>query len=603
MPNGLNEVERLASLDVAIIGENNNADVEHAAAINPSLSQTHSDIQPPWQSYDPLYQGRKMPLRQISCLEYFDEAVKKNPSAPALSMHGRTLNYAEVAFSVDALACWFIKDANMKPGDRVAIYLPNNLSYMICVFAAWRARLVVTNLSFMLQKNEILHQLQDSGSKLLITIPKFLSRVEKILLQTSIRHIVTTQADDYESLFGRIKNWLSPKKWLEQWREETSMIRYVRLRHIFKKYNNTYVEWPISHMNDIAFIQYTSGNSDIPKGVMLTHCNLTASHQQIAQILNDRLDSSKSGLCPIPLQHIVGVGFCLMMLSAGAHVVLTTLVELLSKPKNLERFASNILIATPAFYAEILKYDATVHLIKNIELFLSGGSVASLDLQQQLHKLTGRHLCEGFSLSETASLISINPPQRLHVGSAGVVLPNTEICIVGQKNQPLGFNQPGELWIRGPQVMRGYWQKPLLTQQAITHDGWLKSGDIVFISEDGFITMLERQRDVISWRGQTFFPQQIERQICEHEDVINCALIQEPATDPSQNLAQPMQGEIRLLVLAKKGLTLESLKQHIAKLYFAMIPHTIEFVDYLPRGPMGKVFRRVLRNSESLSAE
>lgn len=560
--------------------------------VNTAPYQTQVDVNRPWQSYDSLYQGRKMPLRQSTCLEYFDDAVKQNPSAPALSMCGHTLNYAEMAFSVDALACWFVQDANMKPGDRVALYLPSNLSYMVCIFAAWRAKLVVTNLSFMLEGSEILHQLQDSGSKLLITIPEFLTRVEKILLQTSIRHIVTTQSDDYDSFFGRIKNWLSPQKWLEQWREDTSMIRYVRLRKILKKYNNTDLDWPKNQISDVAMIQYTSGTSDRPKGVVLTHCNLSSNHQQTRHILNDQLDESKCGLCVIPLQHIVGVSFCLMLLSAGAHVVLSTLAELITKPKDLQQYPLNILAGIPSFYNEILQHDATAHLIKNMELFLCGGSFASRTLQEKWLSLTGRNLCEAFGLSETAALVSVNPPQRFRVGSVGVVLPNTEICIVSQKGQPLSFNQPGELWIRGPQVMRGYWQKPLITQQAITHDGWFKTGDIVSIAEDGFITMLERQSDLVWWRDQLMFPNEMERRICQHEDVIDCAMIQDQG-----------HRSVRLLVVAKKGLSLDNLKLHISKVHFGVLPDSIEFVDQLPRGPMGKIYRRLLRKPKSLFDE
>lgn len=543
-----------------------------------------------WRRYDSLYQGRKMPLQQSTCLDYFDEAVIQNPSAPAISMGGQTLNYAEVAFSVDALACWLVSDANIKPGDRVALYLPSNLSYMICILAAWRAQLIVTNLSFMLEKSHILHQLQDSGAKLLITIPDYLPRVEKILLQTSIRHIVTTQADDYVNFFGRLKTWLSPKKWLEQWREDTTMIRYVRLRRILSKYKNTYLEWPALSCNDIAMIQYTSGTTGAPKGVVLTHGNLSANYQQTRHILNERLDASKCGLCAIPLQHIVGVTFCLAVLSSGAHVVLTTIDELLHRPKNLQQYPLTLLVGVPIFYEQMLKHEASLHLIKNMELFLCGGSFVSRSLQKEWLKLTGRALCEAFGQSETASLVSINPPQRARVGTVGVVLPNTEVCIVGNKQQSLSFNQPGELWIKGPQVMRGYWQKPVITQQMITHDDWLKTGDIVCISEDGFITMLERKQDTVWWANRQIFPYEIERKICQHEDVVECAMIQDQD-----------ETRVRLLVVAKKGLNIENLKRHIGSLYLGILPDSIELVDHLPREAMGRVLRRLLRRSKSFT--
>ena len=576
---GMDKAE-LTATDISSIGSNRAA---HGLVLNANCTQ--------WRSYDSLYQGRKMPLRQSTCLDYFDESVIQNPSAPAISMGGQTLNYAEIAFSIDALACWLSSDANIKPGDRVALYLPNNLSYMICILAAWRARLIVTNLSFMLDKNHILQQLQDSGAKLLITIPEYLPRVEKILLHTSIRHIVTTQADDFTSLFGRLKTWLSPKRWLEQWREDTTMIRYVRLRQILGKYNNTYLDWPELSCDDIAMIQYTSGTTGAPKGVVLTHGNLSANYQQTSQILNERLSADKCGLCAIPLQHIVGVTFCLSILSSGAHVVLTTIDELLHQPKNLQQYPLTLLAGIPTLYEEILKHEASLHLIKNMELFLCGGSFVSRSLQKKWLKLTGRALCEAFGQSETASLVSINPPQRARVGTVGVVLPNTEVCIIGNKQQPLSFNQPGELWIKGPQVMRGYWQKPVVTQQIITHDDWFKTGDIVSISEDGFITMLERQEDAVWWDNRQMFPHEVERRICRHEDVIDCAMVQDHHDT-----------KVRLLVVAKKGLNIEKLKQHISSLHLGLLPDSIELVDHLPRGPMGRTLRRLLRRSKFLVA-
>jgi long-chain acyl-CoA synthetase len=322
-------------------------------------------------------------------------------------------------------------------------------------------------------------------------------------------------------------------------------------------------------------------------GAALSHRNLSYNYQQVHQILSGLVAPEKCGLCPIALQHIVGISFCLMMLSSGAHIVLSRPSELLHKTKYLQKHQFDLMAAIPYLYEQILQQDATRHLVKKMELFMCGGSFASRQLQQQWCDLTGRYLCEAYGLSETAPLISINPPQRIRPGTAGVILPNTEVCVVSNKHKPLGFNQPGELWIRGPQVMRGYWHHPGATQQAMTYDEWFKTGDIVSVSEDGFITMLERQTDTFWWQNQLMFPQEIEQQIRQHEDVMDCVIVQEQddATAP-----------VRLVVVAKKGLTPERLKEYIAsKLHYGFLPCSIEFVDHLPRGPMGKVFRRLLR--------
>lgn len=546
-----------------------------------------------WSNYDGLYQGRKLKLSDCSCFDYLEEIIQEYPAAPALTMYGQTLNYAELAFSIDALANWFLKDANTKPGDRIALYLPNCLSYMVVLFAAWRAQLVVANLSFLGNKNYILHQLQDSGAKILITNPAYLPHVEKMLLQTSIRHIVTTQADDYEDIFGRVKKWLSPKKWFEQWREDTTIIRYIRLRKILKihKYANT-VEWPAFDLNSVAIIQYTSGTTDRPKGVALTHANLSANYQQAKHLFTEVLSAEKCTLCPIPLQHIVGISFCLILLCTGVHVVLTTAHELLKKTRNLAHYHFDVMAGIPYLYDQILKQPAASQLVKKAELFLCGGSFVSFDLQEQWQLLTGSYLCEGYGMSETSPLISFNLPHRLRLNTAGFILPNTEVCVVNHNHQPLQFNQPGELWVRGPQVMRGYWHKPALTQKSITCDNWFKTGDIVSVSEDGFITILERQRDIFWWQNQQILPSQIEKKICQHEDVVECVLLQDNNLKVSS---------IRLVVVAKKGLTPERLKQFIQEQrQFKLMPDQIEFVDHLPRGPVGKVFRRLLRKRKGL---
>lgn len=548
-----------------------------------------------WSGFNSLYQGRKMSLQDYSFLDYFDEAANHYPASPAISMEGCSLNYAELSFSINALARWFLEASTIKPGDRVALYLPNSLSYMVAILAAWRAQLVVANLSFLPEADCTLQQLQDSGAKILVTIPAFLPKVEKMLLQTSIRHIITTHSDDYVDVLGRIKTWLSPRKWISQWREDNTVIRYVRLRQIFNKTVEKYQEWPRVKPDDLAMIQYTSGTTDAPVGAALSHRNLSSNYQQVKQILNDVVGPEKCGLCPVALQHIAGVSFCLMLLSSAAHVVLSRPVELLHKSRHLQKHQFDLMTGMPCLYAQILQHEASRQLAKKMQLFICWGNFASRTLQQEWHALSGRYLCEAYGLSETAPLISINPPQRIRPATVGVILPNTEVCVVSSTQKPLGFNQPGELWVRGPQVMRGYWHQPVATRQAMTYDEWFKTGDIVSISEDGFISMLEREADTFWWKGQRMFPHQIEQQIYQHEEVLDCTIVQE-RDDPA--------APVRLMVVAKKGLTPEQLKAFIAsRLHSGFLPGSIEFVDHLPRGPMGKVFRRLLRLRDGACAQ
>lgn len=544
-----------------------------------------------WLGFEPLYQGRKMQLQsEKTCLDFFYEAAQLNPQAPALTMGEQTLSYADIVSAVDTLAAWMLADSHIKAADRVALYLPNSLSYVIGILATWRADLVVANINFLSENNNVLKQLQDSGAKILITIPAFLPQVEDMLLQTSIRHIITTQADDYINFVGKLKSWLSPKKWIEKWQADSTVIRYVRLRSILNTKRNPKITWPTVDANDLALIQYTSGTTDLPKAVSLSHLNLSANYQQVTHMLGNELEAGKVGLCPIPMQSIVGLSFTLSLLSIGGHAILSSMPELLQKPKAFQNSHIDILAGIPFLYDQLIKKDHLEDWLRNVKLYLSGGGFTSRAMQQKWFKLTGKYLCEAYGMSEASPLVSINPPQRIRMGSVGVVLPNTEVCVVDKNQKVLGFNQPGELWVRGPQVMRGYWHQPAATQKAMTYDDWFKTGDIVSLSEDGFISMLERKKDAFWIQNQQIFPQQVEQQIIQHEDVIDCAMIQD------QDL--PMT-PVRLFVVAKQGLTKEKLTAFLKdQQKINILPDYIEFVDYLPKGPMGKVLRRLLRNRD-----
>lgn len=566
----------------------------HNAAYKPLKSHAgdsvmnHVQLDRSWLGYEPLYQGRGFPIQEHkTCLNFFEDMVNQMPQAPALSMGGQTLTYAQVALSVNALAAWMIQDKHLRSGDRVALYLPNSLSYMIAVLASFKANLVVANLNSNLDEQDVLRQLQDSGAKVLITIPTYLPHVESMLLETSIRHIITTQADDFFNLFGRIKNLFSPAKWREKWQADHTVIRYMRLRQILKMRLDRFANWPVVHPRDMAVIQYTSGTMGQPKGVALSHANISANFQQTKHMLSAVVGPGCVGLCPVPLQHIIGFTFSLGMLSLGGHAILTTMAELLHRHKTLQHAQVDILLGMPFLYDQLLKKEQHWEWYKPIQLFLCGGGFTSRMLVKHWYEHTGQTLCEAYGLTEAGPLVAINPPQRIRTGSVGVVMPNTEICVVDPNMKALGFNEPGELWVRGPQVMRGYWHKPEETHKVMTYDDWFKTGDIVSVAEDGFMSMLERKKDTFWVHNQLILPHQVEQQINQHEDVLDCVLFK----DDSQPTAL-----IRLLVVAKQGLTVEGLRSFLKdQLHTIVIPDTIEFVDYLPKGPMGKVLRRVLR--------
>jgi len=505
-----------------------------------------------------------------------------------VSAAGHSLSYRALWENIQVLAAWMRQEADLKAGDRVAIYLPNSVSYVVAIYAAWLANLIVVNLGLVNDDEQLVYQLQDSGSKLLLTLPSVLERTQPMLLQTSIRHVVTTSQDDYAGLLSRLSRVLSPRRLRSMFRSTPRIVAQTRLRTILSRSMPVLTVAQLK-ISDPALIQYTSGTTARPKGATLTHGNLIANVQQAQHVLGQSLFAGCTGLCPVLMQHILGLGSVLMLLATQGHAVLTSTQELLDHQSTLlQRHRLDLLSGVPFIYEQLLRRDVDLN-ASGIKLYLCGGSPVSRHLQEQWHAKTGVYICEGYGMSETSPLIALSPPDRIRVGAAGVILPETEVRIASLQHngQAADFNEAGELWVRGPQVMRGYWQYPGATLQMITPDGWLQTGDIVSLSEDGYLTVLERQKDVFWVQNQIVFPQEVEQAATLHEDVLDCVAIQDV-----QDLAKPVQ----LFVVAKAGLTRERLQNHLnTQLKKIQLPDHIVFVDHLPRGAMGKLMRRLLR--------
>ncbi len=284
-----------------------------------------------------LYVGRgRIHASEKTLLELFNKAVETAPNSPALSFEGVSLNYLDLYTSAKTLAAWMIHDANIKPGDRIAIYLPNSLSYGVALYAAWMTRAVVVNLGLTVNLDNVLFQLQDSGAKLLITAPALLSEIQPMLLQTGVRHIVTTRSNEYANMQVFLQGWGSVKRFLRVFKANEALLIHTRLRDILSKRQHP-VEWPVAQPSDIALLQYTSGTSGRPKGALLTHSSLLASHYQGLLVLGRSLDMGCQILCPLPMQHILGITNFLLCVSKRGCLVLTSINNLMEHPEILEQ--------------------------------------------------------------------------------------------------------------------------------------------------------------------------------------------------------------------------------------------------------------------------
>jgi long-chain acyl-CoA synthetase len=530
--------------------------------------------------------GRIVPSQQ-TLLELFAETIEKAPYEPVLAFEGITLNYQDLETSSKTLAAWMIRDANIKPGDRIAIYLPNSISYGVAIYAAWLARAVVVNLGMSAKLEDVLFQLQDSSAKLLITAPSLLTNIQPMLLQTGVRHIVTTRRNDYASLQAVLQGWVSAKRLLQFIKKKETLLTHTRLRDILSKRLHE-VEWPVAVSTDIALLQYTSGTTGRPKGALLTHASLIASLSQGQQVLGSAVKMGCKILCPIPLQHILGMTNYLLCVRKQGCLALTSINNLLEHPDIMGQ-DYDIMLGIPLLYDQLLKTTIDFKISNHMRLFLCGGSPVSLNLHREWHKRTKHFIVEGYGLSEASPLIAATPPNRVKIGTAGVITPETEIRIVSNQGVDLGFNQAGELWVRGPQLMRGYWQLAQATSEVLTHDGWLRTGDIASLDEDGYLRVLERKKDVFWVQNELVFPREIESTAAEHEDVLDCLAVQVDSLNDGVAYRA-----IKLFVVARDGLTPERLSTYLqSHLKSNEVPDKIEFVKEVPRGPMGKVLRRL----------
>lgn len=548
----------------------------------------------PWQPVLPLYRAPHVAFdQQQTLLDLLRQTANTVADRPALTLASQTLTYQALQHQVDLLATWLIEEAGLRAGDRVALYLSNSLSYMVSIYAAWQARLIAVNLGMTQHMEQVQYQLQDAGAKVLITVPAALKQIQPMLLNTSIRHVLTSQADDHAGFGARLKKLVSPKQWFSRLREK-SLIHDVRLRHVFAT-TRARSEWPQVEPQDVALIQYTSGTTGRPKGAVLTHANLMANFQQSRYQLGAHLNDGERMLCPVSLQHVLGLSFVLMMLASRCHVVLTSMSELLKAPECLIDYDVHAMIGVPMMYDQLLRSQVDFRAMTRLDLFLCGGSPTSRILQQHWLERTGHYLCEGYGMSETSPLISTNSPDHIQIGTVGKIVANTEVRVIAPlSGMSVGFDAAGELWVRGPQVMRGYWQHAGATAEVMTPDGWLRTGDIVSLSAEGDLTMLERHKDVFWVQNQMVFPKEVESVATTHQDVVECVAVQ----DEQQN-----KKPICLYVVAKNGLTHDVLQQHLTRhLKQIELPDQIVFVDRLPRNPMGKLLRRFWRDRPSLAS-
>ncbi len=527
-----------------------------------------------------------------SVLELFDRSCKAYADRPAYTNMGHTLSYADLERESRAFAAWIQHHTDLKPGDRIAVQMPNILQYPIIVFGAMRAGLVVVNTNPLYTEREMVHQFNDSGARALVTFANVGALVEKVLPQTGIHHVFITQVGD-------ALHW--PRRVLVNF-----AVRYIKkmvpsyiipdahdLVQVLQEGRRLSYRPHVAASDDIAILQYTGGTTGVAKGAMLTHANLVANLMQMQGQLSHFEEGRETMVAPLPLYHIFAFTVCCLgMMEIGCHTLLIT------NPRDIDGFVKEL--ATNRFTAFAGLNTLFVALLNSpefrkldfsgLKLTVAGGMALTHRAAEEWEEVTGCRVCEGFGMTETSPVVTMNPLDAIRIGSIGLPVANTEVKTVSEEGKECPLGEPGELCVRGPQVMKGYWQRPEATAEVIDMDGWLHTGDVGVIDPDGYIRIVDRKKDMILVSGFNVYPNEIEDVVGNLPGVLESAAVGVP---------DPKSGEaVKLFVVRRNpNLTVEDVMAHCRNnLTGYKVPRSIVFRDALPKSPVGKILRRELRD-------
>ncbi len=534
------------------------------------------------------------PDTYTSLIEVFLESCKQHASYPAYYNLGNTITYAELEkLSLD-FAAFLQQELKLKKGDRLAIMLPNTLQYPIAVFGALRAGLVIINVNPLYTANELIHQLRDSEANAIIVMANFAATLQKALPETpTVKHVILTKMGDcLKPLQGLMVDMVL--KYYYKKIPAYHIPQVIHFKHAIargKKLSFSPVE---INREDTAFLQYTGGTTGISKGAVLTHRNLLANIEQadvwFRQILSDHREVIVTAL---PLYHIFSLtANCLFFMKIGGlNILITNPRDIPGMIKELKKFQFTTITGVNTLFNALMKDKNFTKLdFSRLHLALGGGMAIQKVVADQWKKITGAPILEAYGLTETSPCVTINPVTLKEFnGSIGLPVPSTDICILDNKQQEVPVGEAGELAVKGPQVMKCYWKHAEETAKVFTKEGWLLTGDIATVDEQGFVRILERKKDMILVSGFNVYPNELENVIAQLAGVREVAIV----AVPDEN-----SGEVPKAFIVKDdpALTQEDvIKFCRANLTGYKIPKYVEFMSELPKSNVGKILRRELR--------
>ena len=550
----------------------------------------------PWlASYPDVVPAELPPLEYASLAELLEKSCARYADRIVFSSMGKVMSYRELESQTRKIAAW-LQSTGLQKGDRVAVMMPNVLQNPVATYGILRAGLVVVNVNPLYTPRELEHQLNDSGAKAIFVLENFARTVEQVLNKTDLRHVVVSSLGEMLGAKGLIVNFLvrKVKKLVPSW----SIPQHKSFGQVLREGAGRTLQPVTLSGHDIAFLQYTGGTTGVAKGAVLTHQNLLANKLQLSLWLRSAFERKKEPevlnfLCALPLYHIFALTVnSLMGMSLGAHNILIAnprdipgLVKEFEK-SNVHIFPGlNTLFNALMNNADFAKLD-----FSSLILSLGGGMAVQRPVAARWLDITGTPVTEGYGLSETSPVATANrfdSPE--FTGSIGLPLPSTELDIRDEDGNSLPSGEVGEICIRGPQVMAGYWQKPEETARVMTDDGYFRSGDMGFMDERGYTKIVDRKKDMILVSGFNVYPNEIEEVAAMHAGILEAAAVGVPDGHSGE--------AVKLFVVRKDpNLTEADVKAHCAaNLTNYKRPRFIEFRTELPKSPVGKILRKDLR--------
>ena len=556
-----------------------------------------------WLKHYPPGVPADVDVTQYSSLnQLMEEAFRKYAQRNAYVFMDRFLTFAELDRYSEAFGAW-LQGRGLARGARVAIMMPNVAQYPIVVAAVLRAGCVVVNVNPLYTPRELEHQLKDSGAEAIVILEGFAVTLQQVIARTAVRHVVVASIGDMLGFpkgamvnftVRRIKKMVPPY----------SLPGHVRFNDALDEGARRRLEKVMVGPLDVAFLQYTGGTTGVSKGAVLTHRNLVANVLQLEAWVQPALNDTSRGpppeqfvyVCALPLYHVFALTVNML-----AGMRLGTLNVLIANPrdvaglvKEIAKYRFNVIPGVNTLFNALVQNEDFRKLdFSSMRISNGGGMAVQKAVAEKWIAVTGVPIVEGYGLSETSPVATSNPiTLREYNGTIGLPVPNTEIAILDDAGQPVPLGQPGEIAIRGPQVMAGYWQRPDETAKVMTPDGYFKSGDIGVMDEQGYIRIVDRKKDMIIVSGFNVYPNEIEGVVAMHPGVLECAAV---------GVADERAGEaVKLFVVRKDpSLTEAELMEYCRQqLTGYKKPKYIEFRDELPKSNVGKILRRELRDSQ-----